>query len=434
MKLRLNSWLERGRTSLFLLPTTAVFAAIAAGLATVALDRRLDSSQVEFLGLPSTVDSARALLGTVAGATISFAGVAFSISLLVVQLTSTQYSSRLVNTVFRDPFNRRVMATVVGTFTYCLVVLRSVRSPLEAGGDPVIPNVSVVIALVLGIASILAVVALIDHNAHVMDVSQILDRVTSDALVQVSREWRSADGAHAESDPAVVDLAGATTITFDRSGWVQQLDIDDLLAAAPRGSSISISTYPGRFAVAGTELCRVSGPVDDADDVARRVRAAVAIGSTRTMQQDAGHGLRQVVDVALRALSPGVNDPTTAQDAIFHGAVILAAMVSRRPPASVLPRDGGGWLVLSDAPTHEDVVELAYDEVRHVAAGDATVSGYLLEAIRLVREVAGEGSAADRALAEQARLVVEGCEASGLLPHDLARVQRSFAAKFPLDP
>ena len=431
--MRLNSWLERVRTSLFLLPTSAVFAAIATGLATVALDRRLDPEQVRFLAFPSTVDSARALLGTVAGATISFAGVAFSISLLVIQLTSTQYSSRLVNTVFRDPFNRRVMATVVGTFTYYLVVLRSVRSPLESGGDPVIPNVSVVIALVLGIASILAVVALIDHNANVMDVSQILERVTSDALTQVAREWRPAGEVEApdEVDPPAL-LAAEHTITFDRSGWVQQLDLEDLLQAAPRGASMSISTYPGRFAVAGTELGRVSGPVEDADELARRIRAAVAIGNTRTMQQDAGHGLRQVVDVALRALSPGVNDPTTAQDAIFHGAVILAAMVSRRPPASVLPRDGGGWLVLTDAPTHEDVVALAYDEVRRVAAGDATVAGYLLESIRLVREVAEEGSPADRALAEQARLVLEGSEASDLLPHDLARVQRSFAAKFPL--
>ena len=95
------------------------------------------------LGLTSTVDSARAVLSTIAGATITFAGIAFSVSLLIIQLASSQYSPRVVHTLFRDPFNRRVMGLVVGTFTYCVIVLRSVRSPLEQGGQPIIPNLSV---------------------------------------------------------------------------------------------------------------------------------------------------------------------------------------------------------------------------------------------------------------------------------------------------
>ena len=150
--------------------------AIAAGFIGLAVDRRLDQDRELPLGLTSTVDSARAVLSTIAGATITFAGIAFSVSLLIIQLASSQYSPRVVHTLFRDPFNRRVMGLVVGTFTYCVIVLRSVRSPFEQGGEPVIPNLSVAVAVVLGIATILAIVAFINHSAHSMDVSEILER------------------------------------------------------------------------------------------------------------------------------------------------------------------------------------------------------------------------------------------------------------------
>ena len=107
----------------------------------LAVDRHVDTTLADLpLGFTSTVESARTLLGVIAGATISFAGIAFSVSLLIIQLASSQYSPRVVHTLFRDPFNKRVMALVVGTFTYCVVVLRSVRSALDPGGDPVDPQ------------------------------------------------------------------------------------------------------------------------------------------------------------------------------------------------------------------------------------------------------------------------------------------------------
>ncbi len=124
MRLRLSSLAERLRASLFFVPLIAVVGAVALGLIGVALDGRLDRRAATLpLGLTSTVDSARVRLSTIAGATITFAGIAFSVSLLLIQQASSQYSPRVVHTLFRDPFNKRVMALVVGTFTYCLVVL-----------------------------------------------------------------------------------------------------------------------------------------------------------------------------------------------------------------------------------------------------------------------------------------------------------------------
>jgi uncharacterized membrane protein len=126
MQLRLSDLAERFRASLFLVPSIAVLSAIVAAAVMIGIDRRLDDQGSDLpLALTSTVESARVMLSVIAGATITFAAIAFSVSLLIIQQASSQYSPRVVHTLFRDPFNKRVMGLVVGTFTYCLVVLRS---------------------------------------------------------------------------------------------------------------------------------------------------------------------------------------------------------------------------------------------------------------------------------------------------------------------
>ena len=147
--------MERIRVSLFFVPVVGVVISIVGAVVTIWIDSRLDLRGTDLpLGVTSTVASARSVLSTVAGATMTFAAIAFSISLLIIQQASSQFSPRVVHTLFRDPFNKRVMGLVMGTFTYCLVVLRSVRSFGEPGGDVVIPNLSVAIAVLLGLSLI----------------------------------------------------------------------------------------------------------------------------------------------------------------------------------------------------------------------------------------------------------------------------------------
>ncbi len=274
------------------------------------------------------------MLSTIAGATISFAGIAFSVSLLIIQLASSQYSPRVVHTLFREPFNKRIMALVVGTFTYCVIVLRSVRSAIEDSGRPVIPNVSVAVAVFLGIATILAIVAFINHSAHSMDVSEILSRVRRDASKHLRHEWRETDPEHdvPSFDPHLEEPT--SVVRFDRTGWVQQIDARRLLEALPAGSVMRLDTFPGRYAVQGTPVCTISPPPDDRHPIDEAVCDALAIGETRTLQQDVSYGLRQLTDVALKALSPGINDPTTAQDAIFHAGVAARRSPPARSPAT----------------------------------------------------------------------------------------------------
>lgn len=434
MRLRLNRYLETARSSLFLVPMLSVAAAVLLGQAGLALDRRLDGSADLPTVLTSTVDSARAVLTTVAAATISFAGVAFSVSLLIIQLGSSQYSPRVVHTLFRDPFNKRVMGMVVGTFTYSLIVLRSVRSPFEDGGDPVIPNLSVAFAVVLGVVAILAVVAFINHSAHSMDISEILQRVSSEAIDDARSDWSSDTKLAAVIARTPAPGSSSAIARFDASGWVQQIDLEAMARCSDAGGTVVLHVAPGRFAVHGTPICTIiPAPIDESDSQ-DRARAAVGLGNTRTTQQDPSYALRQLADVALKALSPGINDPTTAQDAIFHSTSVLANLLHRSAPPDVIEGPQGRQLQLEQQPTPDELVSLTFDEVRRAARHQPLVCVYLLESLGLLHESLASRGLDDRLpiLETQAALVVAGCESStALLTADVALVQEAFRKRFP---
>ena len=435
MRLRLNALVERIRASLFFLPMAAVVVAMAAGGFMLAVDRHLGDQAGDLpLGLVSTVDGARELLSTIAGATISFAGIAFSVSLLIIQQASSQYSPRVVHTLFRDPFNKRVMGLVVGTFTFCLVVLRSVRGPLEEGGAPIVPSVSVAVAVVLGIATILAIVAFINHSAHSMDVSEILDRIRVDAIHAVEETWRVHDAGRPGPDDTAAGPSAvhSVVIRFTRTGWIQQIDFDALLETIERGSTLRLDTASGRYAIAGTVLGRVEPPPSDPEVVERAVNAALDTGTTRTMQQDAAYGLRQLADVALKALSPGINDPTTAQDAIFHSGAVLGEMLRRDPPQPTITGRDGRRLIVAPQSTPEGLVHLAFAETRRAASPHPAVCIYLLEALERIAESLEARGLGERAvpLAQEAALVLEGCRAEGLLPADLLEIEHVYRQRF----
>lgn len=125
-------------------------------------------------------------------------------------------------------------------------------------------------------------------------------------------------------------------IRFTRTGWIQQIDFDAVIEAIAPGTTLRLDTSPGRYAIAGTVLATVDPEPVDPDRLEAAINEAMLIGATRTMQQDAPYALRQLADVALKALSPGINDPTTTQDAIFHLAAVLAELIRRDPPPPVV--------------------------------------------------------------------------------------------------
>lgn len=422
--LRSRYW-DRIRSNLFFVP---VAFAIGAGVVAEALleaDRRIDDLPDR---ITSTVDSARSVLGLVASATLTFAAIAFSVSLLLISAASSQFSPRVVHGLFRDPFNKRVMGIVVGTFVYCLVVIRAVRGPLEDAGEAVVPSLSVLFGGVLGVVAILSIVAFINHAAHSMEVSTMLDRVTREAFRSLSP--RAADepvnveaGPEPEGEGFVVE--------FVDHGWIQIVDGDQILEAVPSGSTVRVETAAGRYAIPQTPVCCIWPAPDDPERVAASIRKAVTVGPSRTLQQDETFGVRQLADVALKALSPGINDPTTAQDALFHMGALVRELLDRRPIGRVRI-EADRTLIEPELPTPDDIVELAFDEVRLAAGGSPTVLVYLLEILRLVRDSLDEEEhiGAIDALNRQATLVAEIGERSDLPAADHERVKRAFESRF----
>lgn len=438
MNIRLSGIVERLRSSLFFVPMLFVLAGGALGVALVDLDGSLqdDATSLPFV-LTSTVDSAREVLSVVAAATVTVAGIAFSVTLLVIQQASAQYSPRVVQSLFRDPFNRRVVGLSVGTFTYCLMVLRAVRTSVEGSealSDPVIPNLAVGVAVLLGVVSILAIVAFIDHNAHSMEVGQILSRVTRDTRDQIDRRWTAVDDAASGAEPGL-PAGDGHVVLFDKSGWVQRIDDDSLCRLIPDGGTVRLDTAAGRYAIEGTPMCTLWPRPDDEDAVAADARSMVRLGSVRTMEDDPAYGIRQLADVALVALSPGVNDPTTAQDAIFPLADVLrAALVTGLPP-TVTTDERDRTIVRGEHPTAASLVDLSFDEIRRASSSMPTVSIYLLEALHLVHDalLRADRPTSCQPIRRQADLVLAGAERSELLDADLALVRSAHARRFGTD-
>lgn len=424
-----SSVAERLRQSLFFVPVVFAIAGVTAGAFGIALDSALGTSAAKLpLGFTSTVESARAVLGTIASATITFAGIAFSVSLLTIQLASSQFSPRIVHGLLRDPFTKRSMGAVVGTFTYCLVVLRAIRSPVD-GGTPVVPNVSVAVAVLLGLVTILAIVGFIDHSAHSMDISTLLQGVVEDTREALAATWCDGDErpAHAHLvEPASVP----TVIRSDGDGWVVRVDHAALLDGLPAGSTMRLDTVAGRYATAGSPLCTVWPALEDPETMTSLVRGAVDLGDSRTMQQDVEYGVRQLVDVALRAVSPGVNDPTTAHDAIVHLAAVLRDAMSRTPPSRVRTNEEGGVLLVPHVTGHDDLVNLAFDELRRAAASLPAVCVYLLDAMGLVAGAVPEPAGGSVALRRQAELVLDAGTAGAAVAVDREAVRAAYERHF----
>lgn len=423
---RLRAVADGLRTSFFFLPAVAVVVGFVAARLLVGVDAG------DWVGR-STVDSARTVMSTTAAATMTFASITFSISLLIMQQGSSQFSPRVIHGLLRDPFNRRVIAVVMGTFTYCLVTLQRIRGPVAEGGEEVVPELSVVVGLLLGVVAVVSVIAAINHTSQKLDVSVILGDIVEQATaVSVATAADPAFESDSASEQPRFHGFPATVVRFETDGWIREIDRARLLRLAEPGGVVRLETDTGRYAIRSTPLCTVWPAVtaDRLDDVTDAARAAVRVGPTRTMSEDVGYGVRQLVDVALKALSPGVNDPTTAQDAIFHLATVLVHRLTQPPVPTAYRGDEGRELLAPHAITDDELAELAFSELRRTASGDPAVAVYMLQAIGLVVDAVRAEGHGDRVapLLEQARLIIAHAEAAELLDDDLDDLRRSYGA------
>lgn len=350
------------RSSLWFLP--AVFAAgafVLAGL-TLAIDRQLSLERLGSLQFGGSAEGARSVLATIAQSMLTFTALVFTITMLVLQLASGQLSPRVMRTFLRDRGNQTVLGLFVATFLYTLVVLRDVRS--ADTGIEFVPGFSIFVAFLLLLACVVAFVYYINHMAHAIRPTSVIESIAIETRQAIDRlfpqvvgdgpevavPWRAANAA--ASDVVVAPAAG-TLVTIDEDSLVEVLRRSDTVAA--------LVPMVGDFLPEGAPLFRISRPDDR---LAERLQGLVTLAPERALQQEAAFGFRQIVDVAVRALSPGTNDPTTAVQAIDRLHDLLRRLVERPLRSLIRTDDGGQPRLIVPRPDWSDYVHLAVDEIR----------------------------------------------------------------------
>jgi uncharacterized membrane protein len=380
------------RSSLWIAPAGSVLLALAVAAALQALDA---ATRWQMSGY--TPNGARTLLGALVASALSFVVFTFSILLVAVQIASANLSPRVIASFLDDGKLKVVLASFVFTYTYAAAVLGRI--------EDTVPQLSMAVAIGSSLVSIVAFLYLIDHSARSLRPVAVVDRVALEAQGVIRSVYpRSfAEEGEASRDPSDPPLASPsiTTAHDGASGVVFAVDTLGLVAAAERADCvIRLIPQVGEFVARGEPLFEVSSGRGLAQGELQR---AVAVGPARTLQEDPAFAFRILVDVAVKALSPAVNDPTTAVQAI-HQIHRLLRLVGTRDLSTGRVRDRRGRLrLIYRTPDWEDFVSLAVTEIRLYGAGNIQVPRRLRAMLERLIEVLPPGRAP--ALREQLSLV-----------------------------
>jgi uncharacterized membrane protein len=363
---------ERLRLSLWFVPSLLAAAAVLLALILVGVDKRLaaDGSEL-FFTFGGSPDGARSVLSTIAQSMLTFTGLVFTITMLVLQLASTQLSPRVMRTFLRDQGNQVVLGMFVATFVFTLLVLREVRTAAD-GSDPFVPGISVWVAFTLLLASVAAFVWYIDHMAHAIRASTVIANIWRETVEAIERLYPERLGSPASEAGWAPSTLPELVLTSPEAGVILGVDEAALLDATEGGDRVvELLPQVGDFIAQGAPLARLWG--DWSRERADAVRDGVAIGAERTLDQDAAFGFRQLVDIAVRALSPGTNDPTTAVQALDRLHDLLRRLAAREIPSPTRSGDGRVRLILP-RPSWDDYVHLSLEEIRLAGAAQVQVT------------------------------------------------------------
>lgn len=306
----------------------------------------------------------------ISSAMMTFIGVVFSISLVAVQMAAGQLTPRVVRIFVRSRISKLTLTVFLATFLFSLLVLASYESESDPRRVVSVPLLQSLLTLVLVGLSLLLFIVYVSSTLRLMQVGPVVDRITRDSFRVLGRMPRGPGGAEGLGPET------GRVVYEGRAGVLRDVNTARLVRAARR-QDVVLRLIPriGDFVVPGTPVLAVHG---GAVPSRRQLRYTVSVGVERTLHQDLAFGLRQLVDIALRALSTSVNDPTTAVQCLDRIVQFLAAVVGL-PLGTVHHRDRSGRVrLVQEGPDWEDLVDLAFEEIRWCVAGSPQVSRRLL--------------------------------------------------------
>jgi uncharacterized membrane protein len=413
-------WLEM-RTSFWFVPAMIVLCAMGLASLLITIDVTLEEDFIKQwpLVFGAGADGSRGLLSTVAGSMITVAGVVFSITIVALTLTSSQYTSRVLRNFMGDSVNQTVLGVFVGIFAYCLVVLRTIR-----GGDEgaFVPSLAVLGGLLLALLGIACLIYFIHYISMSIQASSIIATAAHETISAVDHLFPEGLGEDADDDPHAVEIDGNSgrswrVVPSSSTGYIQSLDGETLLHWAKKHDTVvRMERGIGEFVIDGTPLVSLSGSQSLSDDTIRALNNMYVVNRQRTVHQNAAFGIRQIVDIALRALSPGVNDTTTAVMCVDHLTAVLVRLAPRKI-ATARRLEDGELRVIARGPSFQTLLADSFDQIRQNADGNVAILVRMIEALETV---AKQTTSAHRRqmLRHHANLVADVAHRTIPQPHD----------------
>lgn len=359
----------------------------------------------------SGADGAQQVLSSIASGLITVTGVVFSVTIVALQLASSQFTPRLLRNFAADRVNQVVLGVFIGTFTYSLLVLGVIQHS-GPGQEAFVPQLAVIVAVVLVLISIGCLIYFINHAAASIRVSIILDKVAQQTLEQIKVNSAHRGEQLDDEAPAALswDDRQAAPVTAAEAGYLTAVDSRPLFQLGhDRQLIIRMECDVGQFLLPGQKLASVLPAERLAEDVVRVVRQAFVLGVERTPEQDIEFGIIEISDIAVKALSPAINDPTTALHCIDRLGQILLALAHASPPPDPRTQSGRAHFIGRHL-SFEGAVGLAFDQIQHYGVDNPAIVKKLLATIcELLRLVPAERRPA---LIAQAEVLLEAAAAS----------------------
>lgn len=382
------------RSSLWLIPGIMIFISIFLAIGLVEVSSNIKTEWLfkypRIFGLGA--DGSRGMLTAIAGSMLTVATLAFSLTLSIIAQASGQYTPRILRNFMRDKVNQFILGYFVSVFAYSLIILRTIRGGDE---DPFVPSVAVLFGLILALGGIIVLIFFIHHIATSLQVTNIIKDIEEDTVriidnlfpERVGNEAEEFDKERAEELEDITHWYGVDSLL---NGYIQFIDSEGLMDfAVEKNLLIRMEYGVGQFVAEGTDLISISKEPDK--DWIREINSYYNIFRYRTITQDVGYGIGQIVDIALKALSPGINDTTTALNCMDYLAVIVGRIGERQMPSRIRAENGEIRLFVK-SPDFEQFMDTAFEQIRINAKANLAVFLRLLKAYSIIGEKVSDES------------------------------------------
>lgn len=373
---------------------------------------------------------AQAILTTVAGSAISVASLVFSITVVVLSLAANQMGPRLLETFMRHNRTQIVLGAFIGTFIYCLLILATINGKSVNA----VPHSAVMLGLVLGVISFALLIYFIHHVLVFIQVSRVLEEVSNEVVTVFSRILLSEEDQSGNTrklprqiSKALPDKDPDYELSAKKSGYLQLIELETLVTAATEHQVlVHIPRKPGDFVIKGTTLMRLWCDTELDETVLDELLQTVKLGVQRTTIQDAEFAIDQLVEVALRALSPGINDSFTAINCVDRLAAALAEVASKRLPKPYYFDADDNLRVAVKLYSYRSILDAAFNPIRQNARDNVGVTKRLMETVSALCQLPISENYRS-ALMAHARLIYAEAEQHFQNERDLEQFRQRYA-------